>query len=156
MNRLNLIAIYIISISAAVAISFAYGQERGTEQTEAVRYKAKKGFVEVNSVKYPVFVGIMEAGASRFGGITFSLLQKKHKQALLVAEKIKRYYLGKKIGNIILPKFKKVNKPDATAWSSIQCGKDNEGALAVVKVVENTVSVYLLPSCDEGVLAHIL
>jgi len=145
-----------MALCVALSGSFVSAGDREAEQSEARKYKAVKGFVEVDSIKYPVFVGIIEVEASQIGGITFTLAQKKHKQVLLMAEKIKRYYLGKKIGKIVLPKFKKVSKPEATAWSSVKCGNDSDGALAVVKVEENRVTVYLVPSCDEGVLAHIL
>ncbi len=131
-------------------------QDKGTESSEAKKYKVAKGFVEADSVKYPVFVGIKEVDASRFGGITFALPQKNHKQALLMAEKIKRFYVGKKIGKLALPQFKKVSKPETIAWNSLKCGNINDGAHAVVKVEENTVTVYLFHSCDDGVLAHIL
>jgi hypothetical protein len=131
-------------------------QDKGTEPAGAKKYKAVKGFVEVDSVKYPVFVGIKEVDASQFGGVTFALTQKNQKQALLMTEKIKRFYLGKKIGKFALPQFKKVSKPETIAWSSLKCGNNNEGAHAVVKVEENTVTVYLFASCDEGVLAQIL
>ncbi len=145
-----------IALCVIMSGHIASAQNKGAESSEAIIYKAVRGFVVVDMVKYPVFIGIREVEGTKFGGITFALIQKKHKNALLVAEKIKRFYLGKKIGTIALPQFKKATKPETTAWSSIKCGSNNEGAHAVVKVAENTVTVYLFPSCDEGVLANIL
>lgn len=144
-----------IILSVVLSVSHGAAQE-GMEGGQSIKYKVMKGFAEANSVKYPVIIGIREVDSTRFGGITFALIQKNHKQALLVAEKIKRFYLGKKIGTVALPSFKKVTKPETMAWNSIKCGSGDEGAHAVVKVDDKTVTVYLLPSCDEGVLAMIL
>jgi hypothetical protein len=156
MRRSNLLAACLFVLFIAMSGSLVSAQDKGMEPSEAKKYKATRGFVEADSVKYPVFVGIREVEASRFGGITFSVTQKNHKQALLMAEKIKRFYLGKKIGAIALPQFKKISKPETIAWSSLKCGSGNEGAHAVVKVEETTVTIYLFPSCEEGVLAQIL
>jgi hypothetical protein len=138
-----------------VCVVMSWSLSAQDKEAGVKKYKAVKGFVEADSVKYPVFVGIREAAMTRFGGITFTVTQKNHKQALLMAEKIKRFYLGKKIGSVSLPQFKKIDRPESIAWNSVKCG-DAEGARAVVKVNDKEVTVYLFPSCDEGVLAQVL
>ncbi len=156
MKRLNNHKMCIIVILLAIlSVSQGFGQE-GTQGGQSTTYKVMKGFAEANSLKYPVIIGIREVDATRFGGITFTVTRKNHKQTLLMAEKIKRFYLGKKIGSVALPSFKKITKPETMAWNSIKCGSGDEGAHAVVKVDDKTVSVFLFPSCDEGVLAMIL
>lgn len=151
-NLLNLM-FFIVCIAVSAIVIAAKNEE--TKSGESGPFKVMKGFVEVDSVKYPVFIGVREVGSSPYGGITFTLKQKNRKQALLMAEKIKRYYTGRKIGTIALPLFRKIGKPDTVAWNSLKCG-GAEGAHAVVKVMENDVTVYLFHSCDEDVLTHIL
>jgi hypothetical protein len=155
MKYLNLAKVTIFILYVVISSSFGSAQE-GIKGGQSLKYKVIKGFAEANSVKYPVFIGVREVDATQSGGITFAVTQKNHKQALLMAEKLKRFYLGKKIGKVSLPQFKKVSKPEIIAWNSIKCGSSNEGAHAVVKVDDKTVSVFLFPSCDEGVLALIL
>ena len=156
MSNRSLSVVCFLTVFLAAASAVAAAQESRTGPPEIKKYKAVKGFIEAGPVRYPVFVGITEAEECKFGGVTFTVAQKNHKQALLMAEKIKRFYLGKKIGSVVLPQFKKITKPDTIAWNSLKCGKGNDGAHAVVRVDDKTVAVYLMPSCDEGVLAHIL
>ncbi len=155
MKCLNILKMCIISLSVVASVPYGFSQE-GTTGGQSIKYKVMKGFAEANSVKYPVFIGIREVDATRFGGITYTMTQKKQKQALLMAEKLKRFYVGKKIGTLVLPAFKKVSKAETIAWNSMKCGSGDEGAQAVVKVDDKTVTVFLFPSCDEGVLAMIL
>ncbi len=155
MKRLIILKICIIIFSVVVSVPCGFARE-GTTEGQSTKYKVMKGFAEADSVKYPVFIGIREVDAIRFGGITYTMTQKKQKHALLMAEKLKRFYVGKKIGTVVLPAFKKVGKPETVAWYSLRCGSGNEGAQAVVKVDDKTVIVYLLPTCDEGVLAMML
>jgi hypothetical protein len=145
----------LLALMVALA-SLAYAQDNGGTPSNKQRFEVSRGFAVVNNLKYPVFQGIREVDSTPFGGISFTLEQKNRKTALLMAEKIKRFYTGKKIGGTALPVFRKISKPETTAWNSVKCLREKEGAQAVVKVENRTVTVYLFPSCDQDVLAHIL
>ena len=119
--------------------------------------KVTRGIVKLEKIDYRVFPGVKEVQTTQFGGIRFTQTVKSEKQGLALAKKIMNFYKGKKIGKHKLPAFKKISKPETTAWNSLVCTKNNEqGAQAVVKVSEGSVTTYLFPSCDESVLAHIL
>lgn len=132
----------ITNIFISLSIGFAF---TGIYSDGAANYKVKGGKVKVNKITYPIYKGVSYVEDS-YEGIMYGIMKKSKKAALKEAKKIMKFYKGKKINKIKLPKFKKSGKPETTAWISSKCSKKG-GVEAIVKLAGKDIYIFIVPNC---------
>ncbi len=138
-------------------LSYANAQNTAEKNLSDKKYPVTKGIIEIDNIKYPVYMRVNSVQKSQFGGIKYQIPVKDLKTGKDLANKIYNFYTLKKINKVVVSKFSRLEKPDTIAWSSKKCDKTSEdGILILIKIINNTVEVYVIPSCDDGVLSSII
>jgi len=133
----------ILGVSLIISITGLYSDGEVVKE-----FKVKGGKVKVGKVKYHVYKGVKKVEGA-FGGISFTIKTKSSKDSKKIAKRVMKFYQGKKIKKIKLPKFTKSGKPETNGWVSSKCTKKSGGAEAVVKISGKLIHVFLVPSCQD-------
>ncbi|MFC1670986.1 hypothetical protein ACFL20_11400 [Spirochaetota bacterium] len=119
------------------------------------KIKVKRGSVVVDKVKYRIFKGVKKVEKGQHGGIRYEIQCKSESEAMKKGAAIAKFYKGKKMNGVKVPKLSKTAKPETEAWTAFKQGK-KKGIGVIVKVSEKKVIVYILPNGDSGVEGMLL
>jgi hypothetical protein len=157
MKNKSILIIITILFAAITAISYADRNNSSSKTSPEKKYTISGGYVEIDKITYPVYMKVHEVQKFKPGGIMYRIQVKDFKSGKALAIKIYNFYTLKKINRVVVPKFNRVEKTDAFVWSSRKCDKTSDDGVQVnVKINNNSVIVYITPSCNEGVMAEIL
>ncbi len=140
-----------------IIFSYAYAQETAEKNSFNKKYPVTKGIINIDNIRYPVYMRVNTVQKNNSLGIRYQIPVKDLKTGKDLANKIYNFYTLKKINNVVVSKFSRLDKTDTIAWLSKKCEKTTEdGVLILIKIKNNSVVVHIIPSCDDSILENIL